>query len=183
MEAGIDDQLTGSVGDVAVSPSNLILYNAASGEGIQRPTWVWGRYLPRACWPVMGLGLSDRSGLALDPKNPDRVLQRLVIHMDPMKSAGVYRTPMARPRKFCGPDELRCHSKSHLIQTTQISQYVDLWAGRQGPRGKWCPEMVKRIRFYLNLPMGGNNLGESNTNGLPNTDRSRAVSVLYCAIQ
>ena len=70
-----DDQPTGSIGDVAVAPSNPNVIYVASGEGIQRPDLSVGD----GCINLLTeekhghiLALNDAQqigGLAVDPKN------------------------------------------------------------------------------------------------------------------
>src|SRR6185369_7559658 len=74
-----DEQQTGSIGDVAVAPSNPDVIYVGSGEGIQRPDLSVGDGIYRSqdggkTW--MHLGLSDAQqvgGLAIDPANENKV--------------------------------------------------------------------------------------------------------------
>jgi photosystem II stability/assembly factor-like uncharacterized protein len=94
-----DDQPTGSIGDVAVAPSNPDILYAASGEGIQRPDLSVGDGVYKSTnagktWTNMGLreGLQI-GGLAIDPNNPDRVFAAVMGHpYGPNAERGVFRT-------------------------------------------------------------------------------------------
>jgi photosystem II stability/assembly factor-like uncharacterized protein len=85
-----DDQPTGSIGDVAVAPSNPNVIYVGSGEGIQRPDLSVGDGIYKSSdggetWsnatrtndPV-GRGLHDAQqigGLAIDPNDENRVFR------------------------------------------------------------------------------------------------------------
>src|SRR6201985_643274 len=70
-----DDQSTGSIGDVAVAPSDPNIVYVASGEGIQRPDLSVGKGIFRsadagATWTHLGLEAGQQmGGLAIDPKD------------------------------------------------------------------------------------------------------------------
>ena len=74
-----DDQPTGSIGDVAVAPSNPNVVYVGSGEGIQRPDLSVGDGMYKSIdagktWQYIGLsdGLQI-GGISIDPKNENRV--------------------------------------------------------------------------------------------------------------
>src|SRR6478609_6148414 len=70
-----DDQPTGSIGDIAVSPSNPNVIYAGSGEGLQRPDLSVGNGMYRSSdagktWSYLGLGnVQQIGGLSVDPKD------------------------------------------------------------------------------------------------------------------
>ncbi len=94
-----DEQSTGSVGDVAVSPSNPQVIYAGSGEGIQRPDLSVGNGIYKSAdggktWQNTGLadGLQI-GGLAIDPANENRVFAAVLGHpYGPNTERGVFRT-------------------------------------------------------------------------------------------
>src|SRR6476659_3088644 len=71
-----DDQSSGSIGDVAVAPSDPNVVYVASGEGIQRPDLSVGNGMYRSndagkTWTHLGLDDAQQiAGLAIDPRDP-----------------------------------------------------------------------------------------------------------------
>lgn len=77
-----DDQPTGSVGDIAVAPSNPNVLYAASGEGIQRPTCPLAtgsinQLMPVRPGPIPACAMDSKSaGLPLTPPTKTAYLLR-----------------------------------------------------------------------------------------------------------
>jgi len=143
-----DDQPTGSIGDVAVAPSDPNIVYVGSGEGIQRPDLSVGNGVYRSgdagrTWTHLGLdAVQQVGGLAVDPTNPDRVFVAALGHpYGPNPERGVYRSTDGGKtwEKVLYKDE-----NTGAVQVTIDPQhpeivYADLWAGRQGPweNGAW----------------------------------------------
>jgi photosystem II stability/assembly factor-like uncharacterized protein len=94
-----DDQPTGSIGAVAVAPSDPNVVYVGSGEGLHRPDLSVGDGIYRSndagkTW--MHLGLRDGQQipqLAVDPKDPNKVFAAVAGHpYGPNKERGVYRS-------------------------------------------------------------------------------------------
>src|SRR5213596_1883946 len=74
-----DDQPTGSIGDVAVAPSNPNVVYVGSGEGLQRPDLSVGNGMYKSTdagktWTHLGLeNVQQIAGLAIDPSDENRV--------------------------------------------------------------------------------------------------------------
>jgi len=152
-----DDQQTGSVGDVIVSPSNPNVIYVGSGEGLQRPdlsvgdgiykstdagkTWT---NLARPDDPV-GRGLKDAQqigGLDIDPKNENRVFVAALGHpYGPNEERGVYRTTDGGKtwEKVLYKDENTGAIQVTIDPNNSNIVFADMWAGRQGPweNGAW----------------------------------------------
>ena len=143
-----DSQATGSVGDVAVAPSDPNIVYVASGEGIQRPDLSVGDGIYKSTdagktWTHLGLAAGQQmGGLAIDPRDPNRVFVAVLGHpYGPNPERGVYRSTDGGQHweKVLYKDE-----NTGAVQVTidpvhpQII-YADLWAGRQGPweNGAW----------------------------------------------
>ncbi len=143
-----DDQPTGSIGDVAVAPSNPNVVYVGSGEGVQRPDLSVGDGIYKSIdagktWEHLGLNnVQQIGGLAIDPKNENRVFVAALGHpYGPNVERGVYRTTDGGKswQKVLFIDE-----NTGAIQVTIDPEnsdiiYADLWAGRQGPweNGQW----------------------------------------------
>ena len=94
-----DDQPTGSVGDVAVAPSDPNTVYVGSGEGLQRPDLSVGDGMYRSTdagktW--RHLGLRDGQQIArilVDPRDPRRLFVAVLGHpYGPNAERGVYRS-------------------------------------------------------------------------------------------
>lgn len=143
-----DDQPTGSIGDIVVSPSNPNVIYVGSGEGLQRPDLSVGDGVYKSTdggktWLHLGLKEGQQiGGMALDQENENRLFVAVLGHpYGPNKERGVYRTLDGGKtwKQVLYKDE-----NTGAIQVTIDPKnpniiYADLWAGRQGPweNGAW----------------------------------------------
>ncbi|AUD03633.1 WD40/YVTN/BNR-like repeat-containing protein [Spirosoma pollinicola] len=143
-----DDQPTGSIGDVAVAPSNPNVIYVASGEGLQRPDLSVGNGMYKSTdagktWSFLGLKDGQQiGGICIDPTNENRVFAAVLGHpYGPNPERGVYRTTDSGKTwdRVLYKDE-----NTGAVQVTIDPQnpsvvYADLWAARQGPweNGQW----------------------------------------------
>jgi photosystem II stability/assembly factor-like uncharacterized protein len=143
-----DDQPTGSVGDVAVAPSNPNVIYVASGEGIQRPDLSVGNGVYKSAdegktW--VNTGLSDGQqigGLAIDPNNENIVFAAVLGHpYGPNTERGVFRTKDGGKtwEKVLYKDENTGAIQVTIDPKNSNIVYADMWAARQGPweNGSW----------------------------------------------
>lgn len=143
-----DDQPTGSIGDVAVAPSNPNVIYVASGEGLQRPDLSVGTGMYKSTdagktWTFLGLSDAQQiGGISVDPTNENRVFAAVLGHpYGPNTERGVYRTTNG------GKTWDRVLYKDENTGAVQVTidpknpdiVYADLWAARQGPweNGQW----------------------------------------------
>lgn len=94
-----DDQDTGSIGALAVAPSNPNTVYAGSGEGLQRPDLAVGDGLYKSTnagktWTHLGLRDAQQiTAIVVDPKNADRVFVAVEGHpYGPNAERGVFRS-------------------------------------------------------------------------------------------
>ena len=94
-----DDQPTGSIGDIAVAPSNPDVIYVGSGEGLQRPDLSVGDGMYKSTdagktWTHLGLRDAQQiAGLAIDPADENRVFVAALGHpYGPNAERGVFRT-------------------------------------------------------------------------------------------
>ena len=143
-----DEQPTGSIGDVAVAPSNPNVVYAGSGEGLQRPDLSVGDGIYKSVdagktWINTGLKEAQQiGGIAIDPKDENKVFVAALGHpYGPNPERGIYRTVNGGKtwEKVLYKDE-----NTGAVQVTIDPEnpdiiYADLWAGRQGPweNGAW----------------------------------------------
>ena len=94
-----DDQPSGSVGALAVAPSDPNIIYVGSGEGLQRPDLAVGDGVYKSTdagktWTHLGLRDAQQiTAIVVDPKNPDRVLVAAEGHpYGPNAERGVFRS-------------------------------------------------------------------------------------------
>lgn len=143
-----DDQPTGSVGDVAVAPSNPNVLYVASGEGVQRPDLSVGDGVYRSAdggktWVNTGLKDGQQIGsLAIDQMNENRVFAAVLGHpYGANVERGVYRTLNGGKswERVLYKDENTGASQVIIDPKNPNIVYADLWAARQAPweNGSW----------------------------------------------
>ena len=172
-----DDQPTGSVGDVVVSPSNPNVIYVASGEGLQRPDLSVGNGMYKSTdagksWTHLGLdNVQQIGGLAIDPKNENRVFAAVLGHpYGPNPERGVYRTNDGGKtwEKVLYKDENTGAIQVTIDPKNSEIIYADMWAGRQGPweNGAWNGK-----ESGLFKSTDGGTTWKKLTKGLPTTDK------------
>src|SRR5205085_161147 len=94
-----DDQPTGSIGDIAVSPSNPNVIYVGSGEGLQRPDLSTGDGMYKSVdsgktWEHLALRDGQQiASIAVDPKNENRLFVAVLGHpYGPNAERGIYRS-------------------------------------------------------------------------------------------
>ncbi len=150
-----DGQGTGSIGALAVAPSDPNIIYAGSGEGLRRPDLSVGDGIYKstdagATW--MHLGLRDGmqiGAIAIDPHNPDRVFAAVLGHpYGANEERGLYRSTDGGGswQKVLGKDE-NTGAETVLIDPRNPNVvYAALWASRNPP---W------RLRDILQLFASG----------------------------
>ncbi len=143
-----DDQPTGSIGDIVVSPSNPNTIYVGSGEGLQRPDLSVGDGVYKSTdggksWINTGLKNTQQiGGLAIDPKNENRVFAAALGHpYGANDERGVYRTVDGAKtwERVLYKDENTGAIQVTIDPNNSNIVYADMWAGRQGPweNGAW----------------------------------------------
>jgi photosystem II stability/assembly factor-like uncharacterized protein len=137
-----DGQPTGSIGALAVSPSNPQIVYVGSGEGLQRPDLAVGDGIYKsadggATWTHLGLRDGRQiASMALDPTNPNRLFVAVLGHpYAPNDERGVYRTLDG------GATFTRVLYKNSDVGAFDVALdphdpnvvYATLWAARQAP--------------------------------------------------
>ncbi|HEX4015013.1 MAG TPA: hypothetical protein VHX17_14140 [Candidatus Cybelea sp.] len=137
-----DREPTGSIGALAVSPSNPDVIYAGSGEGLQRPDLSVGDGVYKstdagATWTHLGLRDAQQiASMALDPADPNRLFVAVLGHpYGPNGERGIYRTLDG------GATFARVLYKSENAGAFDVVLdpndakivYATLWAARQAP--------------------------------------------------
>ncbi len=143
-----DREETGSIGALAVAPSNPEILYVGSGEGLQRPDLSVGDGIYKSLdggktWKHMGLSDGQQIGAILvDPKEPGRVFVAVLGHpYGPNAERGVFRSSDGGQHweKVLFKDENTGAVALAFDPTNSQILYADLWSARQGPweNGEW----------------------------------------------
>src|SRR4051812_31005452 len=135
-----DDQSTGSIGAVAVAPSNPNVIYVGSGAGIIRPDLSIGDGMYKSTdagktWTHLGLRDTQMiAAIAIDPVNPDRLFVAALGHpYGPNAERGVFRsTDGGRTfEKVLYKDEYTSANDVRLDPTNPNIVYAALWQQQQ----------------------------------------------------
>ena len=143
-----DDQPTGSIGALAVAPSDPEIIYVGSGEGLQRPDLSVGDGVFKSTdvgktWKLMGLNDAQQIGsILVDPHDPNKVYVAVLGHpYGPNEQRGVFKSTDggASWAKILYKDENTGAIALAFDPTNPEMIYADLWAARQGPweDGAW----------------------------------------------
>ncbi len=144
-----DDQPTGSVGSIAVAPSDPNVIYVGSGEGLARPDLSVGDGIYKSTdagktWTHLGLRDGQQIPyIIVDPKNPNRLFVAVLGHpYGPSEERGVYRSldGGATFQKVLSKDENTGASDLEFDPNNADIVYACLWEQRQGPweNGAWA---------------------------------------------
>src|SRR5689334_11925932 len=137
-----DAQPTGSIGALAVAPSNPDVVYVGSGEGLQRPDLSTGDGIYKSTdagrtWTHLGLRDGQQiPRISVDPANPDRLFVAVLGHpYGPNSERGVFRsTDGGRTfAKVLYKDENTGASFVEIDPARPNTVYAALWEARQGP--------------------------------------------------
>lgn len=143
-----DDQPTGSIGDIALAPSNPNVIYVGSGEGLQRPDLSTGDGMYKSTdagktWTHLGLREGQQiASIAVDPKDENRLFVAVLGHpYGPNEERGIYRSTDGGKsfERVLYKDENTGAMQVEFAPNDSNIIYADLWAGRQGPweNGAW----------------------------------------------
>jgi photosystem II stability/assembly factor-like uncharacterized protein len=137
-----DDQPTGSIGALAIAPSNPEVIYVGSGEGLRRPDLSTGDGIYKSLdggrtWKHLGLRDGQQIGaIIIDPHDPDRVFVGVLGHpYGPNAERGVFRSlngggtweKVLYKDKNTGAIDLEFDPANAQIV------YADMWASRRPP--------------------------------------------------
>src|SRR6476620_9897389 len=137
-----DDQPTGSIGAIAIAPSDPNVVYVGSGEGLQRPDLSTGDGIYKSTdagktWTHLGLRDGQQiPQIVVDPKNPDRLFVAVLGHpYGPNDERGIFRSTDggATFSKVLYKDENTGAIDVVLDPVDARIIYCVLWEARQGP--------------------------------------------------
>jgi len=143
-----DDQPTGSIGTLAVAPSNPDIVYVGSGEGLQRPDLSTGDGIYKSVdagktWTHLGLRDGEQIGdIIVDPEDPDRLFVAVLGHpYGPNMERGIYRSLDGGEtfQSVLFKDENTGAIALGFDPNNSQTIYASLWSARQGPweNGAW----------------------------------------------
>jgi photosystem II stability/assembly factor-like uncharacterized protein len=143
-----DDQPTGSIGAIAVAPSDPNVIYVGSGEGLQRPDLSTGNGIYKSVdagktWRHLGLRDGQQiPQIVVDPRNPNRLFIAVLGHpYGPNEERGLYRSDDGglTYQKILYRDENTGAIDVVMAPNDPNTLYVALWEARQGPweNGAW----------------------------------------------
>lgn len=137
-----DGQDTGSVGALAVAPSDPNIIYVGSGEGLQRPDLSVGDGIYKSTdagktWQHLGLRDGEQIGsVIVDPQNPDRLFVAVLGHpYGPNQRRGIYRSTDGGKsfQKVLYRDENTGAIQVAFDPSDPQTIFAVLWAARQAP--------------------------------------------------
>ena len=131
----------GSIGSIAVAPSNPRVIYAGTGEADMRSDIAYGDGMYKSTdggqtWSHIGLTDTKQIGaIVVDPNDPNVVyLQRWAIHMRPMRSAASLRRPTAAKRGTKSSIKTPIPAPRHSPWNRVIPRFSTQRSGRHGGR-------------------------------------------------
>jgi hypothetical protein len=137
-----DDQPSGSIGAIAVAPSDPNVLYAGSGEGLQRPDLSTGDGMYKSAdagktWTHLGLRDGQQiPAIAVDPRDPNRLYVAVLGHpYGPNAERGIFRSTDGGKsfEKVLYKDENTGGMDVIIDPSNPDTVYAALWAARQGP--------------------------------------------------
>ena len=143
-----DREKTGSIGALAVAPSNPDVIYVGSGEGLQRPDLSTGDGMFKSTdggdtWRYLGLSDAQQIGaIIVDPRNADRVYVAVLGHpYGPNAERGVFRSTDGGQswQRVLYKDVDTGAIALAMHPSEPLTIYAVLWSARQGPweNGAW----------------------------------------------
>ncbi len=137
-----EDQSTGSVGTIAIAPSNPNVIYVGSGEGLRRPDLSVGNGIYKSTdagrtWTHLGLRDGQQiASIIVDPRDPDRIFVAVLGHpYGPNPERGIFRSTDGGKSftKVLYKDENTGGIDLAFDPTNPQTVYAAMWASRRPP--------------------------------------------------
>ncbi len=137
-----DHEPTGSIGAIAVAPSDSNIVYVGSGEGLQRPDLSTGDGIYKSTdagktWTHLGLRDGQQiPHIAIDPRDPNRLFVAVLGHpYGPNEERGLYRSTNGGEsfQKVLYKDENTGANDVEIDPSNSDTVYSAFWEARQGP--------------------------------------------------
>ena len=168
-----DDQPTGSIGTIAIAPSDANVIYVGSGEGLHRPDLSTGDGIYKSTdagrtWSHLGLRDAQQiPNIAVDPKNPNRLFVAALGHpYGPNEERGIYRSTDGGQTfvKVLTKDENTGGNDVDIDPSNPETVYATMWEERQGP---WENSVWAGTNGGIFKSVDGGTTWKPLTNGLP----------------
>jgi hypothetical protein len=174
-----DDQDTGSIGAIAVAPSDPNIIYVGSGEGLQRPDLSTGDGLYKSAdagktWTHLGLRDAQQiTAILVDPQDPNRIFVAAAGHpYGPNAERGVFRSTDGGQsfEKILYKDENTGAADLAFDPANRQTLYAVLWAARVAPWEIRSGESFVAPGSGLYKSTDGGSTWRQLTKGLPASD-------------
>ena len=171
-----DAQSTGSIGAIAIAPSDPRILYVGSGEGLQRPDLSVGDGIYKSTdggntWRHLGLRDGQQiPAVIVDPRDPNRVFAAVLGHpYGPNEERGIFRSTDGGEtwQKVLYRDENTGGMDLAFSPTNAQIVYAVLWSARQAP---WEAGWVLSKNNGLYKSSDGGTTWRQITAGLPTAD-------------
>ncbi|MGZ8797597.1 MAG: WD40/YVTN/BNR-like repeat-containing protein, partial [Thermoanaerobaculia bacterium] len=178
-----DDQPTGSIGAIALAPSDPNIIYAGSGEGLQRPDLSTGDGIYKSTdagrtWTHLGLRDGQQIPMiAVDPRDPNRLFVAVLGHpYGPNAERGIFRSTDGGVtfEKVLYRDENTGGIDVVLDPSNPQTVYAAMWETRQAP---WENGVFRGPGSGLFKSTDGGATWRQLTAGLPSNDAIGRVGV------
>jgi photosystem II stability/assembly factor-like uncharacterized protein len=168
-----DDQPTGSIGSIAVAPSDPSIVYVGSGEGLHRPDLSTGDGIYKSTdagrtWSRLGLNDAQQiPRIDVDPRNPNRLFVAALGHpYGPNEERGIFRSLDGGKtfQKVLYKDENTGGNDVDIDPADPNVVYATLWEERQGP---WENAVWAGTGGGIFKSTDGGSTWKPLTNGLP----------------
>ena len=171
-----DREPTGSIGSIAIAPSDPRIIYVGSGEGLQRPDLSTGDGVYKSIdagktWTHLGLRDGQQiPRIVVDPRNPNRLFVAVLGHpYGPNQERGIYRSLDGGKtfERVLFKDENTGGSFVDLDPANPQIVYAAMWEARQGP---WENAAWSGTGGGIFKSIDGGATWRKLTNGLPSGD-------------
>jgi photosystem II stability/assembly factor-like uncharacterized protein len=168
-----DEQPTGSIGAIAIAPSDPNILYVGSGEGLHRPDLSTGDGMYKSTdagrsWTHLGLRDAQQiPNIAIDPRNPNRLFVAALGHpYGPNEERGIYRSADGGKsfQKVLSKDENTGGNDVDIDPSNPDVVYATMWEERQGP---WENSVWAGTNGGIFKSIDGGSTWKPLTSGLP----------------